>query len=77
MATFQILTKVDDGLKIAINNERISEIEDLEDCTLINTIDGQQIEVRECIDDIFPDPRTPKQIRDPKTKFIPIKLSSN
>ena len=76
MAQYQILTKTD-GKKIAINNERISYFEDIEDdCTLIVTIDGDELEVQESINDIFPDPSTPTR-RDKKTPFIPIKLSSN
>mgnify|MGYP003602282076 CR=1 FL=1 len=76
MALFQILTKVLDGRKIAVNIDDIKTVEDFEDCTLICLVDGDEFEVDECIDDIFPNSATPRQ-RDKKTPFIPIKLSSN
>lgn len=77
MAIFQILTKIEDGKKIAINHERIAEFEDIDGYTLITTIDDVRVEVRESIDDIFNDSSTPTRNRDKKTPFIPIKLSSN
>jgi uncharacterized protein YlzI (FlbEa/FlbD family) len=76
MALFNILTKVSDGRKIAINSDDIKMMEDFEEYTLICLIDGDEFEVEESIDDIFPNSGTPKQ-RDKKTPFIPIKLSSN
>jgi uncharacterized protein YlzI (FlbEa/FlbD family) len=76
MALFNILTKVSDGRKIAINSDYIKTMEDFEEYTLICLVDGDEFEVEESIDDIFPNSGTPKQ-RDKKTPFIPIKLSSN
>jgi len=76
MAQFQILTKIEDGAKIAINIDQIRLIEDYDGCTLICLYDGEEIEVHECIDDIFPNSDTPRY-KDKKTPFIPIKLSSN
>jgi uncharacterized protein YlzI (FlbEa/FlbD family) len=76
MALFNILTKVSDGRKIAINSDDIKTMEDFEEYTLICLVDGDEFEVEESIDDIFPNSGTPKQ-RDKKTPFIPIKLSSN
>lgn len=76
MALFQILTKVEDGQKIAINIDDIKIMEDFQDFTLVCLVDGDEFEVEESIEDIFPNSGTPKQ-RDKKTPFIPIKLSSN
>lgn len=76
MALFQILTKVEDGQKIAINIDDIKIMEDFKDFTLVCLVDGDEFEVEESIEDIFPNSGTPKQ-RDKKTPFIPIKLSSN
>ena len=76
MPFFNILTKISDGRKIAINSDDIKFIEELEECTLICLLDGDEFEVEEFIDDIFPN-STPTRHRDKKTPFIPIKLSSN
>lgn len=76
MPFFNILTKISDGHKIAINSDDIKIVEDFEECTLICLVDGDEFEVEESIDDIFPN-NTPPRHRDKKTPFIPIKLSSN
>jgi uncharacterized protein YlzI (FlbEa/FlbD family) len=76
MTLFNILTKVSDGRKIAINTNDIKIIEDFKECTVIELFEGDTFEVEESIEDIFPNSGTPKQ-RDKKTPFIPIKLSSN
>ena len=77
MAHFQIFTKIKDGRKLAICDDDISSYEDLEHCTIVKTKDGEEYEVRQYIDDVFEDPAPVKRVRDKKTPFIPIRLSSN